>query len=172
LSPAEPVEHFDKSRHDVRSFDCGQPALDRWLVQYAGQSERRNTSRTFAMRGSGGEVAGYYSLLATSIEHGQATQPLQAGTPVYFPIPMCLLARLAVDRRHQGRELGATLLVDAMQRVLKVSQDIGIRGLAVSAIDANAASFYRHFGFDPLDDEPAQLMIPLGMIERIVGPAR
>lgn len=169
MSPAERIEPYDK-RYAVRGFDCGQPALDRWLIQYAGQNERRNTARTYLAVDDRDVVVGYYSLVASEIKQADATAALKAGTSPHFPIPACLLTRLAVDHRHQGGKIGAKLLFHALGRVLRGSQHIGIRGLVVSAIDANAADFYGHFAFEALDTDRRKLMVPLETIERLAGP--
>ena len=171
MSAAERIEPFDK-QHDVRGFDCGQPSLDRWLVQYASQGERRNTARTHVAVAHDGAVVGYYSIVASEIKQTEATAAVKRGTSPHFPIPACLITRLAVDRRHQGHKVGAKLLLDAARRVVLVGQHVGIRAIAVSAIDANAASFYRHFAFDPIDVDQRKLMVALATIETIAGPAR
>ncbi|HEX2071180.1 MAG TPA: GNAT family N-acetyltransferase [Thermoleophilaceae bacterium] len=171
MSAPERIEPYDK-RYTVRGFDSGQPALDRWLIQYAGQNERRDTARTYLAVDDRDVVVGYYSLVASEIRQAEATAALRSGTSPHFPIPACLLTRLAVDRQHQGRKIGAKLLAHALERVLRANQHIGIRGLAVSAIDANAADFYSHFGFDALDVDRRKLMVPMLTIERLVDPAR
>ena len=171
MPATERIEPYDK-RYDVRGFDCGQPSLDRWLIQYAGQGERRDTARTYLAVDDRDAVVGYYSLVASEINQDDATAALKSGTSPHFPIPAALLTRLAVDHRHQGHGIGSTLLAHALERVLRASQRIGIRGLAVSAINADAASFYSHFGFDALDTDRRKLMIPLATIERLTSPPR
>lgn len=171
MSSTERIESYDK-RFAVRDFNCGQPALDRWLIQYAGQNERRDTARTYLAVDDRDVVVGYYSLVASEIKQADATAGLRAGTSPHFPIPACLLTRLAVDHRHQGRKIGSKLLFHALGRVLRASQYIGLRGLVVSAIDAKAADFYGHFAFDALDTDRRKLMVPLETIERLAGSAR
>lgn len=168
LSSAERIEPYDK-RHVVRGFESGQPALDRWLIQYAGQNERRNTARTYLAVDDRDAVVGYYSLVASEIKQADATAALKAGSSPHFPIPACLLTRLAVDRRHQGRKVGSKLLFHALGRVLRASRYVGLRGLVVSAIDAKAADFYGHFAFDALDSDRRKLMVPLETIERLAS---
>lgn len=168
MSSTERIEHYDK-RYAARDFDSGQPALDRWLIQYAGQNERRNTARTYLAVDDRDVVVGYYSLVASEIKQSEATAALKTGTSPHFPIPACLLTRLAVDHRHQGRKIGSKLLLHALGGVLRASQHIGIRGLVVSAIDVNAADFYSHFAFDALDADRRKLMVPLETIERLTG---
>lgn len=164
MSPAERIERFDKSRHAVKSFDCGQPTLDRWLVQYASQGQRRGTSRTFVAVGDAGNVVGYYTLVAGIVKRASATAAVAAGTSAHFPIPVCLLARLAVDRRAQARGLGSRLLLDALARALAASNEVGMRAVVVNAIDEDAARFYRQFDFEPVDADGLTLMVPLAAV--------
>jgi len=60
-------------------------------------------------------------------------------------IPVALLARMAVDRRHQGKGLGAALLRNAL--VISASQLVAFRAVVVEAADEKAKRFYEHFGF-------------------------
>jgi hypothetical protein len=99
---SEGTERFDPARHDVSGFDSGSETLDRWLVRYAGQSERRDAARTFVANVDR-RVAAYYRLVAGEVGHGSATEQVSKGMSRHYPIPAALLARLAVDRRHQGR---------------------------------------------------------------------
>jgi GNAT superfamily N-acetyltransferase len=158
------TEPLDLKRHTVERFECGRPALDRWLREYAGQGQRRDTSRTFVVARADGEVAGYYTLVAGQVERDQATGAVRAGTSKHFPIPICLIARLAVDRGAQGRGLGAGLLLDALRRAIGAAELVGIRAVVVHALDDEAARFYEHFSFAPVSDEPRTLMVPLAAV--------
>lgn len=160
---------FDRRAHSVEAFTCGQESLDRWLRAYAGQSQRRDAARTFVTAESDGKVAGYYTLVAAQVEHGQATAEVRRGLSRHFPIPVALLARLAVATPHQGTGLGRSLLLDALQRVLHASEDLAIRAVTVDALNDHAASFYQRFGFEPSDLAPNTLMVPLKAIRQTLG---
>jgi GNAT superfamily N-acetyltransferase len=159
-SPRAVTERYEPSRHDTSAFESGSEALDRWLVRYAGQSERRDAARTFVMADAGA-VIGYYALLAGELEHGEATEQTRRGLSRRYPIPVAILARLAVDRRHQQRGLGAMLLRDALERVVLASEELAVRAVVVHAIDQRAARFYEHFGFRALSSRPRTLMVTL-----------
>lgn len=163
------TEPLDPRRHSVERFACGRPALDRWLREYAGQGQRRDTSRTFVAASAEGNVVGYYTLIAGQVERDQATSGVRAGTSKHFPIPVCLIARLAVDRESQGRSLGAGLLLDALRRAVGAAELVGIRAVVVHALDDTAAAFYEHFSFAPLGDEPRTLMVPLAAVRAVLG---
>ncbi|HXR30425.1 MAG TPA: GNAT family N-acetyltransferase [Solirubrobacterales bacterium] len=148
--------------HRVDHFECGREQLDRWLRAYAGQGQRRGTARTFIVCRQGEtDVVGYYTLVASQIEQREATGEVQRGTSTHFPIPFCLIARLAVDRSEQGIGLGRSLLLDALQRTDRASRSIAMRALLVNALDGKAAAFYARFGFKPASAEPLTLMVPL-----------
>jgi GNAT superfamily N-acetyltransferase len=160
------TEPFDRTRHRVDEFVCGREILDRWLRAYAGQSQRRDAARTFVTTESGGAVAGYYTLVAAQVEHSAAPASVRQGLSPHFPIPVALLARLAVATPHQGAGLGRSLLLDALRRVLRASEELAVRAVTVDALDERAASFYRAFGFEPSGLAPFTLMVSLKAVRR------
>ena len=165
-----PVGPLDRGRHRVDRFHCGRQQLDRWLRAYAAQGQRRDTARTFVTCRAGvPEVAGYYTLLASQVEHDDATGSVRLGTSAHFPIPVCLLARLAVEQSAQGVGLGRSLLLDALRRVDRASREVAIRAVLVHAIDNEAGGFYARFGFEPASAHPLTLMVPLEAVRRTLG---
>jgi predicted N-acetyltransferase YhbS len=128
----EPLE----SHHQVERFECGREQLDRWLRAYASQGQRRDTARTFLVCRQGEtDVVGYYTLVAAQVEQSEATSEAQRGTSKHFPIPVCLIARLAVDRSEQNIGLGRSLLLDALGRTERASRSIAMRAVLVHALD-------------------------------------
>lgn len=169
MSDVRPVEPLDSKYHKTDGFECGHPSLDHWLRAYAGQSQRRDVARTFAVADQEWRVVGYYTLVAAEVEHGAASSPVRAGVSRHFPIPVCLIARLAVDHGWQGRGLGSDLLRDALIRTLAASDQIGIRAVLVDAIDESAAGFYRRRGFEPTTTDGLTLMVPLAAVRARLG---
>lgn len=167
LTPTAP---FDRRAHSVDAFSCGEKALDRWLRAYAGQGQRRDAARTFVTIDRDAKVVGYYTLVAAQVEFQQATSETRSGLSRHFPIPVALLARLAVMTSHQGIGLGRSLLLDALERVLRASDEVAIRAVTVDAINERAVSLYRHFGFEPSELAPDTLMVPLHAIRRTLHP--
>jgi GNAT superfamily N-acetyltransferase len=163
---AEPLE----PRHNVDHFECGREQLDRWLRAYAGQGQRRDTARTFVVcRRGETDVVGYYTLVASQVEQSEATSEVQSGTSTHFPIPVCLIARLAVDRSEQGIGLGRSLLLDALQRTERASRSVAMRAVLVHALDEAATVFYARYGFRPASAEPLTLMAPLEAVRRTLS---
>lgn len=155
------TERYDPASHHVAGFSCGEESLDRWLHRYAGQSERRDASRTFVATDENGAVSGYYTLVAGQLEHPEATEVVSKGVSRHFPIPVAILARLAVDEHSQGQGLGARLLADALERVCRAAQEVAVRAVVVHAISDAAAGFYERFGFRGLSTAPRTSMVTL-----------
>lgn len=153
--------------HRIMQFDCGKPALDTFLKRFALINQQNGTARTYVAHRSG-EVVGYYSLSAASVEIEQAPARVAKGLPKH-PIPMTLLARLAVDSREQGHGLGASLLQDALLRHLQAEAVIGSRALIVHAKDAAAVMFYQKFGFEPSPLDPNHLFLLTKDIKKTLG---
>jgi len=144
--------------HDVSGFDCGNEALNRFLHRHALQNQRNQSARTYvALRGET-RVIGYYSLAAASAEYETVPARIAKGLAQH-PIPLTLLARLAVDQAERGSGIGAGLLKDALKRFLQAQSIIAARALVVQAKDNRAVEFYRHFGFTPSPMDPYHLYL-------------
>lgn len=141
--------------HAVESFDCGREALNRFLIRHALQSQQAGASQSYVAI-SGKEIAGYYTLVVGQVEHDGAPERLKRGLAAH-PVPIMLLARLAVALAWQGRQLGAGLLKDAMLRTLQAAEIAGIRAFAVHAKDDEAKAFYERFDFVPSPSDPYHL---------------
>ena len=153
--------------HAVEAFTCGQPELDRFLIQHALQAQQANSSQTYVAV-SADEVVGFYTMVAGEVRHADAPERVVKGMPRH-PIPLLVLARVAVHTNAQGHGLGAGLLLDAFGRTLQVADLIGIRALAVHAKDEQAVAFYRHFGFTPSPTDPRHLFMLVKDIRLAAG---
>ncbi len=146
---------------DLADFDCGNAGLDDWLRRRALNNDRIGASRTYVLC-EGGRVIAYYALATGGIARAGAPRRVRQNMP--DPIPVMVLARLAVDRRHQQCGLGSALLRDAILRTLSVAEIAGIRAMLVHAIDPAAAAFYAARGFAPSPIDPLVLMLPLDTV--------
>lgn len=144
-------------RFDRTQFSCGKHDLDDWLQRFASQSEKRDTTRTFVAV-SGSRVVGYYATRTYELDLDEAAEAFGVGRRPY-PVPATLLARLAVDQDYQGRGLGGRLLVDALGRLSEASLALGFEVVVVHAIDAEASTFYRRWGFQPFEERPLHLFL-------------
>ncbi len=154
-------------RHVVDDFSCGKPALDTYLKRFAMANQQSGAARTYVTH-RGGVVVGYYSLAAASVEYAEVPMRLAKGAAKH-PIPLTLLARLAVDSREQGKGVGMSLLQDALLRHLQAQGIIGSRALLVHAKDESAAAFYAKFGFEPSPIDPYHLFLMNKDIKRTLG---
>lgn len=146
------------SDHVLDGFDCGRASLNVWLARYARQAAA-GSARTYVVSDSEqARVVGYHALTAGELTRSDATPRVIKGMPRY-PIPVVLLARLAVDQTVAGRGIGAWLLRDALTRTLAAGEAIGVRALLVHAIDDQAKGFYRHHGLQPSPSDALHLMI-------------
>lgn len=143
--------------HILDDFACGQASLDEWLKRRALTNQLSGASRTFVVTDQEGRVYGYYAMAAGAVSHQAAISRRNMPDPV----PVMVLARLAVDYRAQGIKLGASLLQDAVGRAVSVSQHAGVRALIVHALHDRAKQFHEHYGFQESPQHPMTLMLRL-----------
>lgn len=140
------VEKLDRS-HVVEQFDCGHEDLNRYLRRFALTNQAAGSAQTY-VAAADRQVTGYYSLAVGAVAHAEAPTRVVQGLARH-PVPVMLLARLAVDNQAKEKGLGAALLHDALARTLQAADIAGIRAVIVHAKDDNARRFYEHFDFDP-----------------------
>ncbi len=162
LAAPQPLD----ASHRLEEFDCGKLVLTDWLLRHARQVQGGGSAKTFVSC-DGARVAGYYSLTVGQIDMLEAPERVRRGMGQY-PIPLVILARLAVDLDYQGQGLGFSLLQDAIHRTLVVAEQAGIRALLTHPLDAEAEAFYRHFGFEPTPENERQLILLLKDARRVV----
>lgn len=168
FSAVEPLE----ADHELQGFDSGNHSLDHWLRTWALHSRRVGSAKTFVIsQENTRSVVGFYALAAGSAGRHEVPKRVARDLSPQHQVPLVLLARLAVDRRYQGRKLGKALLKDAMTRTLLAADQIGVVAMVVHAKDDEACRFYEHFGFLPSPLQPHQLFIPLKTLRRVVSGA-
>jgi len=155
LRPPEPLAQL----HKLDAFSCGEPVLDDWLKRRAFANQVSGASRTFVVADAEHTVLGYYALAVGAVAHQAATRSVRHNMP--DPVPVMVLARLAVDTRAQSNGLGAALLQDAVGRAVAVSQNAGVRALLVHALNERAWKFYERYGFQASPAHPMTLMLRL-----------
>ncbi|WP_392530870.1 GNAT family N-acetyltransferase [Nostoc sp. C117] len=149
------------------AFDCGYTILNDYLKKYARQNHHKGIAKTFIATAASGnlKIDGYYSVSASVIEYQSLPESYQKGMPAY-PIPAILIGRLAVDNSVKGQGLGGELLVDALYRAVRASQELGIYAVRVDAIDFQAKEFYLKYEFIPFQDNELSLFLPMATIIR------
>ncbi len=166
---SQPRWNFEpiSKEHQRKNFDCGYPSLNQYLKKYARQNHQKGIAKTFVATRPDLplKVDGYYTISSSIIEFASFPESYQKRIPKY-PIPAALIGRLAVDNSAKGQGLGTELLVDALLRIIKVSQDIGVFAVRVDAINNSAKEFYLKHEFIPFQEQPLSLFLPLETISK------
>lgn len=152
---------------DIHVFDCGQPALNEFLRRFALVNQQANSAQTYVTCLSG-SVVGFYSLAVGSVAPEKASPRVSKGMPQH-PLPVMILARLAVDLDHQGAGLGKALLRDALLRTAKAAGIAGIRALLIHAKDEPARRWYLNWGFEPSPSDPLHLFLLMKDLKALAG---
>ena len=162
-----------QANHDTEGFTCGVDALDRWLKRIARQHISKGVSRTFVAIDPANptkpvQIIGYYSLTVAEIDTDKLPKDIARKLP--RRVPLVLIGRLATALTARRQGIGALLLIDALKRIIRVANDVGVTLVLVDAKDDTAASFYQHFGFVPLPDNPLRLALPVETAKRAIAP--
>ena len=155
LKKPEPLNKY----HDINNFDSNDFELDEWLKKYAFQAKMSGSAQTFTISDDD-QVIGFYSLTVGQIDVSEASERIKKGMGSY-PIPVVILARLAVHYAYQQRGLGKGMLQDAILKILQIAEQAGIRAILVHAINEKAENFYKRFGFEPSPIRENQLLLLL-----------
>ena len=153
LASPEPLT----TEHQTEAFDSGQAVLDNWLRRRALANQSTGASRSYVVC-EGKRVVAFYAFASGAIAQANLSEP----------IPIVVLARLAVDRAYQGHGLGRAMFRDAALRVVQAADTIGIRGIIVHAISDDARRFYIALGFDPSPSDAMTLMVTLRDLSRAI----
>jgi GNAT superfamily N-acetyltransferase len=147
------------AHHRLEGFDCGKAALNDWLLRHARQAQGSGSARTFVVA-EDDRVAGYFSLTVGQVDTLEAPDRIRKGMGQY-PVPVVILARLAVARQDQRRGISIGMLQDAIRRTLLIAEQAGIRAMLTHPIDAEATRFYTRFGFiaSPLQEQQLLLLL-------------
>ena len=157
-------------RHERAGFACGAEVPDRYLHQQARQDADKHVAAPFVLiEPPGFEVLGYYTLSASIVDVTDIAADLAKKLPRYPQLPVTLIGRLAVHERLKGQGAGALLLMDALHRSLTHSAEIAAMAVVVDAKDDAAASFYRHFNFQPLQRDARRMYLPMKTVAAILG---
>jgi GNAT superfamily N-acetyltransferase len=152
--------------HQLSSFDCGEKPLNDFLQRYALQNQKAGSAQTYVVLDQQ-EVVGFYSLTVGEVQHEDSPERVKKGLARY-PIPVVLLARLAVDQRFTRRGIGKGLLKDALRRTANAADIIGIRAILVHAKNEVAHNFYKYHGFTPSPTKPYRLFLLIKDIRQIL----
>jgi GNAT superfamily N-acetyltransferase len=162
LLPPAPIS----ADHELDDFECGESSLDEWLKRRALRNQASDVSRCFVIC-DGGAIIGYYTLSAGAINHAAAPKAMRRNMP--DPLPVLLLGRLAIDRRHHHQGLGSALLRDAMLRAVRLACEAGVFAILVHALSEQAKRFYLSNGFVESPLQSRTLIMTLGTVRSILA---
>ena len=156
--------------HNRKSFDCGESALNEYLLKFARQNHESGGAKTFVAVSaeSINQVIGYYSVCPASLDYADTPESVRQGMGRY-DVPVFRLGRLAVDRSAQGRGIGGQLLIAASARCMRVAAQVGGVALLIDAKNGRTASWYAGYGAIPLTDAPLSLVLPFSMLENAIA---
>lgn len=158
-------------KHDRKSFSCGNDVLDRYLREQASQDARKRVATVFVLTEAHGDaVIGYYSLASGSVDLGEWPEALKKKLPLYPVVPVSLLGRLALDKKHHGKGLGEYLLMDALWRCSTVAREIASAAVIVDAVDDKAQRFYEQHGFCAFPKQADRLFLHMQTIHEMFKP--
>jgi GNAT superfamily N-acetyltransferase len=166
--PLSSPQALDASRV-LEGFDCGKPGLNDLLLRHARQAQASGSAKTYVIT-EGQRLVGYYSLAVGQIDTLEAPDRVRKGMGAY-PIPVVILARLAVAMQDHGRGVGIGMLQDAIRRTVAIAEQAGVRALLTHPIDEDAARFYLRFGFEASPLQEQQLVLLLKDARRLLVPA-
>jgi len=173
LALAQDFVEVDSSQHDLKTFDCGKPVMNQFLAKYATQNMRAGVSRTWVLTDpaandppSKAKIAAYFTLASNMVKREEI--PTEKTLPSY-PLPVVLLARLAVDQQYQGQGLGEKTLITALRKSVELtSSGLPAIGLILDVLDEDALSFYDKYKmFSPFTDDPMRLYVPMSAIKNV-----
>jgi GNAT superfamily N-acetyltransferase len=155
-------------QHDRTAFSCGIEALDNYFRTQARQDTDKRVAATFVLVDSQtSDVAGFYTLSATTVPLPELPETIAKRLPRYPLIPAVLIGRMAVDKKHQGKKLGEFLLLDALKRCYDQTKQIGPAAVVVDAKNEGALGFYLKMGFIQFKDDPMRLFLPMKTIGKL-----
>jgi GNAT superfamily N-acetyltransferase len=165
FGPPQPLD----GSHQLNTFDCGKPGLNDWLTRHAMQAQASGSAKTYVVADDD-RIAGYFSLTVGQVDSLDAPERVRKGMGNY-PIPVVLLARLAVSLHDQGCGIGVGMLQEAIRRAVSIAVQAGVRALLTHPIDEEAARFYQRFGFEASPAQGQQLLLLLKDARRLLAPA-
>lgn len=178
MTPTHLIEPLDPERHDRASFSCGVAQLDNFFRRTAGKLSKANNLRTYVMTDPQGGLIGFYALNAHSIEYTALPERFARTRPGHGSIPAAFISMIAVHRDCQGQGYGGDLLIDALRRIARASDEVGIAVVLLDVLDCGDAGrvalrrrIYEGYGFRSLPSRPSRLFLPVATIRELIEGA-
>lgn len=176
---AEPsfiIEPFDPSTHDRTAFSCGVDQVDNYFKKTANKLAQANNVRVFVMRSiSDAQLVGFYATNAHAIDYEELPPKFARARPAHGTIPAAYISMIGVDHNFAGKGYGGDLLIDALKRLERISEDTGIAVVMLDVLDCGnpenvqrRLELYRGYGFRPLPSNPLRLFLPMATVSKMI----
>lgn len=162
------IEPFDSHKYNSSNFYCREESLDSYIRKQASQDLKRKIATIFVLIDSlDSNIIAYYTLSAYTVQIKELSQSFAKKLPRYPLLPATLLGRLAVDYRYQSQGFGELMLIDAFKKALSATTNVASLAVVTEALDAQAVRFYKKYGFQPFQNHPMKLYLPMKTIEEL-----
>jgi predicted N-acetyltransferase YhbS len=170
VTPSSIFIELNKTIHDRKAFDCGVERLNAFFSEFAARHREAGISLTMVLPAQENlaHICAYYTLSHTEIERRTLPQSALRKLP-HHPVPVLLLARLAVHKGVHGQGLGKTTLIGALRRCLEINAHLPSYAVVVDALEDGVTGFYARYGFQPLgqDNGRPRLFLPMKTIRQL-----
>lgn len=170
------IEPLDPAKHDRAAFSCGVEQVDNFFRKTANKLAKADNLRVFVMVSPGGELIGFYALNAHALEYGDLPAKYARNRPGHGQIPAAYISMIGVDKRFAGKGYGGDLLVDALTRIARAADDLGIAVVMLDVLDCGDADLvqrrlklYTGYGFVPLPSRPLRLFLPIAIVRELLS---
>jgi ribosomal protein S18 acetylase RimI-like enzyme len=175
-SPRYLIEPFDPQKHDRAAFSCGIEQVDNYFKKTANKLAKADNVRLYVMVGPDGQVIGFYSLNAHAVDYHNLPAKYARTRPSHGSIPAAYISMIARDRRYAGQGVGSLLLADALKRIARAADQVGIAVVILDVLDcgnpervARRKAHYEGFGFLPLPSQLLRLFLPVATIRLLLS---
>ena len=170
------IEPLDPDKHDRAAFSCGVEQVDNYFRKTANKLAKAGNVRVWVMISRSGDLIGFYALNAHSIDYAELPERFAKARPGHGSIPAAYISMIGIDRKFSGKGFGGDLLVDALTRIARAADDLGIAVVVLDVLDcgdpelvAKRVKLYLSYGFTPLPSRPLRLFLPLATVRELIG---
>lgn len=169
------IELLDPDKHDRAAFSCGVEQVDSYFRKTANKLAKAGNVRVWVMISPSGDLIGFYALNAHSIDYAELPEKFAKARPGHGSIPAAYISMIGVDQKFSGKGFGGDLLVDALTRIARAADDLGIAVVMLDVLDcgdpelvAKRIKLYQSYGFTPLPSRPLRLFLPLATVRGLI----
>lgn len=170
------VEPFDSDKHDREKFSCGIRQIDNYFRRTANKLAKVENVRLYVMTEPDGTVIGFQAINAHAVSYEELPKKYGRTRPGHGDIPAAYISMIGRDRRYRGKGYGSDLLVDALKRIARAANEIGIAVVMLDVFDCGdpertrrRKALYEGFGFRPLPCNEFRMFLPLATVRDLLA---